>query len=134
MMMSMSIKLRGKLGIKRVVGFVFITWMLMCTNTLYGQIITVCEHKAEADVNVYYTKWKHEADIVVMVVHSKYQAWFGKWYIDRSDGIKIGGGGTMWCGLKIYETRFKHDADYIVYVTKFAHEVSVTEEYIKACH
>ena len=123
-----------KLDLKRRVGLVLIAGLLMCTNTLYGQVINICEHKAEADVNVYYTKYKHEADIVVMMVGSKYQAWFGKWYVDRKPGIVIGNGGTTWCGLKIYETRFKHEADYIVYITKFAHEVSVTEEYIKACH
>ena len=128
MMMSMSIKL----GIKRVVGFVFITWMLMCTNALNGQVINVCDYKHQADVNVYYTKFKNEADVVVMMVDRKYEAWFGKWFIDGGDGGN--NGETTWCGLKIYEVKYKHEADYIVYVTKFAHEIKVTEEYIKVCH
>ena len=123
-----------KLNLKRSVGLALIAGLLMCTNTLYGQIITVCEYDRQSNINVYYTKWKHEADIVVMMVGSKYQAWFGKWYVDRKPGIIGGNGGTTWCGLKIYETRFKHEADYIVYITKFAHEVMVTEEYIKVCH
>jgi hypothetical protein len=97
-----------KLDLKRRVGLVLIAGLLMCTNTLYGQVINICEHKAEADVNVYYTKYKHEADIVVMMVGSKYQAWFGKWYVDRKPGKPLyGEQPTLFENLKVYT--FKHD-------------------------
>jgi hypothetical protein len=76
-----------KLGIKRVVGFVFITWMLMCTNALNGQVINVCDYKHQADVNVYYTKFKHEADVVVMGsrMYEEWEAQYGMWWVDEGN-------------------------------------------------
>jgi hypothetical protein len=127
MMMSMSIKL----GIKRVVGFVFITWMLMCTNALNGQVINVCDYKHQADVNVYYTKFKHEADVVVMVVDYKWEAQYGMWWVDK--GNTSLNQASIQPKLSIYECKYKHEADYIVYRTKWKHEVSVTWEFINSC-
>ena len=119
-----------KLDLKRRVGLVLIAGLLMFTNTLYGQIITVCEHKAEADVNVYYTKWKHEADIVVMMVDWRWEAQFGMWWMEERNER----GATIQPRLSIYETNNKHEADFIVYRTKWKHEVRVTWEFIDISH
>ena len=119
-----------KLDCKRRVGLALVAGLLMLNTNAKAQIITVCEHKAEADVNVYYTKWKHEADIVVMMVDWRWEAQFGMWWMEERNER----GATIQPRLSIYETNNKHEADFIVYRTKWKHEVRVTWEFIDISH
>ena len=97
-----------------------------------AQIINVCEYDRQSNVNVYYTKYKHEADIVVMMVDWKWEAQYGMWWIDqRNTSINQA---TIQPKLSIYETKYKHNADFIVYRTKWKHEVRVTWEFIDSCY
>ena len=95
-----------------------------------AQIINVCEYDRQSNVNVYYTKYKHEADIVVMMVDWKWEAQYGMWWIDRRN-TSINQA-TIQPKLSIYETKYKHNADFIVYRTKWKHEVRVTWEFINS--
>jgi|TARA_R110001592_G_scaffold48904_1_gene153220 hypothetical protein len=110
------------------VGLVLITGLLMLSTNAKAQIINVCEYDRQSNVNVYYTKWKHEADIVVMMVDWKWQAQYGMWWID--EGRQTLNQASIQPKLSIYETKYKHNADFIVYRTKWKHEVRVTWEFI----
>ncbi len=104
----------------------------MLSTNAKAQIINVCKYDRQSNVNVYYTKFKHEADIVVMMVDWKWEAQFGMWWIDeRNTSINQT---TIQPKLSIYETKYKHNADFIVYRTKWKHEVRVTWEFIDSCY
>ena len=105
--------------------------LLMLSTVAKAQIINVCEYDKQSNVNVYYTKFKHEADIVVMMVDWKWEAQFGMWWIDETN-TSINQA-SIQPRLSIYETNNKHDADFIVYRTKWKHEVRVTWEFIDSC-
>ena len=121
-----------KLDYKRRVGLVLIAGLLMLNTNAKAQIINVCEYDRQSNVNVYYTKFKHEADIVVMMVDWKWEAQYGMWWVDerRQTLNQI----HIQPKLNIYETKYKHAADFIVYRTKWKHEVRVTWEFINSCY
>jgi hypothetical protein len=100
----------------------------MLSTVAKSQIINVCEYDKQSNVNVYYTKFKHEADIVIMVVDWKWEAQYGMWWIDEAN--RSINQASIQPRLSIYETNNKHDADFIVYRTKWKHEVRVTWEFI----
>tara|TARA_R110000796_G_scaffold133382_2_gene248960 strand:- start:473 stop:859 length:387 start_codon:yes stop_codon:yes gene_type:complete len=127
--MNMNIKL--KLDYIHRVGLALIAGLLMLNTNAKAQIINVCEYDRQSNVNVYYTKWKHEADIVVMVVDWKWEAQFGMWWVDEANGSI--NQASIQPKLSIYETNNKHNADFIVYRTKWKHEVRVTREFIDSC-
>jgi hypothetical protein len=121
-----------KLDLKRRVGLVLIAGLLMLSTNAEAQIINVCEYDRQSNVNVYYTKYKHEADIVVMMVDWKWKAQFGMWWVDeRNTSINQA---SIQPKLSIYEVNNKHAADFIVYRTKWKHEVRVTWEFINSCY
>ena len=105
--------------------------LLMLSTVAKSQIINVCEYDKQSNVNVYYTKFKHEADIVIMVVDWKWEAQYGMWWIDEAN-TSINQA-SIQPKLSIYETRRKNNADFIVYRTKWKHEVRVTWEFIDSC-
>ena len=126
----MNIKL--KLDYIHRVGLALIAGLLMLNTNAKAQIINVCEYDRQSNVNVYYTKFKHEADIVVMMVDWKWKAQYGMWWVDerRQTLNQI----HIQPKLNIYETKYKHAADFIVYRTKWKHEVRVTWEFINSCY
>ena len=103
----------------------------MLSTVVKAQIINVCEYDKQSNVNVYYTKWKHEADIVIMVVDWKWEAQYGMWWIDEAN--RNINQATIQPRLSIYEVKAKRDADFIVYRTKWKHEIRVTWEFIDSC-
>ena len=105
--------------------------LLMLSTVAKAQIINVCEYDKQSNVNVYYTKWKHEADIVVMMVDWKWEAQFGMWWIDEAN--RNINQASIQPRLSIYEVKAKRDADFIVYRTKWKHEIRVTWEFIDSC-
>lgn len=121
-----------KLDLKRRVGLVLIAGLLMLNTNAKAQIINVCEYDRQSNVNVYYTKYKHEADIVVMMVDWKWEAQYGMWWVD--EGRQTLRQTTIQPKLSIYETKYKHAADFIVYLTKWKHEVRVTREFIDSSY
>lgn len=121
-----------KLDLKRRVGLVLIAGLLMLNTNAKAQIINVCEYDRHANINVYYTKYKHEADIVVMMVDWKWEAQYGMWWVD--EGRQTLRQTTIQPKLSIYETKYKHAADFIVYLTKWKHEVRVTREFIDSSY
>ena len=106
--------------------------LLMLSTVAKSQIINVCEYDKQSNVNVYYTKFKHEADIVIMVVDWKWKAQYGMWWVDERNQTlnQI----HIQPKLSIYECKYKHNADFIVYRTKWKHEVRVTWEFINSCY
>ena len=130
--MTTNMNIDRLLDYKRRVGLVLIVGLLMLNTNAKAQIINVCEYDRQSNVNVYYTKWKHEADIVVMMVDWKWEAQYGMWWVDKSNGSI--NQATIQPRLSIYESKWKHEADFIVYRTKWKHEVMVTWEFIESCH
>ena len=130
--MTTNMNIKFKLDYKRRVGLVLIAGLLMLSTNAKAQIINVCEYDRQSNINVYYTKYKHEADIVVMMVDWKWEAQFGMWWVDeRRTSINQA---TIQPKLSIYEVNNKHAADFIVYRTKWKHEIRVTWEFIDSCY
>ena len=89
--------------------------------TLNAQTIKFVDNEYQADVNVYFVKWKHQADAVIY--QSQYRSYAreeGVWWVNKGFG-----------GVKVKIVKYKHQADVKVFVTDWRYQVRVNECYRK---
>lgn len=95
--------------------------------TLNAQTIDYVDMKYQADVNVYFVKWKHQADAVVyQSIYKSYSIKPGIWYV-ASGSLHNHKRGA----IKVRVVKYKSQADVLIYKTDWRYQVKVNETYNK---
>jgi hypothetical protein len=107
--------------------FLIIFGMLCVYFTANSQVISVVERKSHANINVYLTNNRYEADATVMVTNRIYKADknLGYWYFDKNDKWHYD------CAYNIYFVNRWYEADIIIHITDNPYKIRYGRKYIK---
>ena len=95
--------------------------------TSNAQTIDYVDMEYQADVNVYFVKWKHQADAVVyQSLYKSYAREEGVWYIAHGTLHNHKRG-----AIKVRVVKHKYQADVLIYKTDWRYQVRVNECYRK---
>ena len=110
---------------KEICKFCVLIAFLGVSLNVNSQVIDYVEHKHQADVNVYFVKWRYEADAVVYKsIYKSYSKKEGFWYIAHGSlhNHHVG-------AVKVRVVKYKHEADVLIYFTEWKSSVRVNECY-----
>ena len=112
-----------------MVNKLLIIGLLMLSNTGRAQVINWVRYEHQADIKVYFTGMKYEADVVVIQAQYKHQAKAkpGYWYWEERG---VMGREYDSDRVNIFQVQYKWQADYVVFIGEYEHEIKVTTKYV----
>ena len=112
----------------RMMNKLFTLCLLVFGINVNAQVINYVDKEFNADFNVYFTKYKHEADVIVIRTNHKHEAKTipGYWFWRDDDGEEYDND-----RVNIFQVKHKYQSDYVVYIGKYSHEVQVNWDYIE---
>ncbi len=110
-----------------MIRLLFIVWGLLLVTNVDTQVINWVDKEYNADFNVYFTEYENEAHITVWRTKYKHDAKTkpGYWFWRNDDREEYDSD-----RVNIFQVDKKYKADYVVYLSKYSHEVELTDEYL----